>query len=111
MLRRRPTTNDGQVVDRLQESTRVNKPFKPPTLVSSVDRVQPQRKRKRVSYKGQDPGDSDDDSDSGRKKKKQKNGSRDQAYQDENTLAAIANLNKYPVYKPKPFDEVFGNRR
>ena len=49
MLRRAPTLSDGKAVDRLQESVRVNKPFKPPTLAKTNDRVQPQRKRKRAS--------------------------------------------------------------
>ena len=111
MLRRIPTTNDGRVVDRLQESTRINKPFKPPTLASSIERVQPARKRKRVSYKGQDANDSADDTDSGPKKKKKKNGDKDKdgVYHNEDDL--LAAVKKYPVYKPKPFEQVFSARR
>ncbi|KIY43331.1 hypothetical protein FISHEDRAFT_53250 [Fistulina hepatica ATCC 64428] len=104
MLRRAPTTPDGRIVDRLSESTRVNKPFKPPTVIAAVDRVQPQRKRKRVSYKGQDGEDSDDND----ARKKRKKGD-DQNYHNEAEL--LAAVKKYPVYKPKPFGEVFGNRR
>ena len=61
MLRRVPTTTDGKVIDRFQESGRVNKPFKAPTLVTA--RAQPERKRKRVSYKGADATADDDDDD------------------------------------------------
>ena len=105
MLRRIPTTADGKVVDRLQESTRVNKPFKPPTSNTVIGRVQPRRKRKTVSYKGVGGGE-DEDSDSGpmKKKKKEKEG----AWNEEELLAAIKH---YPVYKPKPFGQVFGGRR
>ena len=108
MLRRIPTTADGKVVDRLQESTRINKPFKPPSLAASIERVQPQRKRKRVSYKGQQGDDSgDEDDDLGRKKKKKKEND-DRGYTEEELLAATP---KYPVFQPRPFDEVFGRRR
>jgi DNA repair and recombination RAD54-like protein len=103
MLRRAPTTTDGKVVDRLQESTRVNKPFKPPTSSAIIERVQPQRKRKTVSYKG---AQGDSDSDSGTKKKKKNEN--DGAWTEEDLLAAIK---KYPVYKPKPFEQVFSARR
>ncbi|KAG5653830.1 hypothetical protein H0H81_010103 [Sphagnurus paluster] len=105
MLRRVPTTNDGKVVDRLQESTRINKPFKPPTLAVPIDRVQPQRKRKRVSYKGQQGAgdDLDSDEEAARKKKKKKD-DRDGNYHNEEDLLAAHKI--YPVYKPKPFDQV-----
>ncbi|GLB34873.1 putative snf2 family protein [Lyophyllum shimeji] len=105
MLRRVPTTTDGKVVDRLQESTRINRPFKPPTLAVSIDRVQPQRKRKRVSYKGQagDDDESDSDAEAARKKKKKKD-DRDGTYHNEEDLLAANKT--YPVYKPKPFEQV-----
>ncbi|KAG6866986.1 hypothetical protein C0991_003902 [Blastosporella zonata] len=105
MLRRAPTTNDGKIVDRLQESTRINKPFKPPTLAVPIDRIQPQRKRKRVSYRGQQ--DADDDSDSeaeAARKKKKKKDDRDGNYHNEEDL--LAAIKTYPVYKPKPFEQV-----
>jgi len=105
MLRRIPTTKDGSVVDRLQESTRINKPFKPPSLLRSVDRVQPQRKRKRVSYKEQQE-ESDCDSVPNKKKKDDKD--EDGIYHNEEEL--LAAVKKYPVYKPKPFGQV-GTRR
>lgn len=105
MLRRIPTTTDGKAVDRLQESTRVNKPFKAPTSSAIIERVQPKRKRKTVSYKGAGGGD-DSDSDSGQKKKKKKEN--DGAWNEEELLAAVKH---YPVYKPKPFEQVFGGRR
>jgi DNA repair and recombination protein RAD54 and RAD54-like protein len=108
MLRRAPTTNDGKVVDRLQESTRVNRPFKLPTLASSTVRAHPQRKRKRVSYKGQDAENSGDDADSAPKKKKGDK-DKDGVYHNEDEL--LATVKKYPVYKPKPFGELFGARR
>ncbi|KAI0054159.1 DNA repair protein SNF2 family [Auriscalpium vulgare] len=103
MLRRIPTTADGKAVDRLQESTRINKQFKPPTLV--VQREQPQRKRKRVSYKNaQAPGDdSDSDSDSRSKKKRKADGVYD--------VPPVDNTQHYPVFKPKPFDHLFTARR
>ncbi|KAJ7172386.1 DNA repair protein, SNF2 family [Mycena filopes] len=108
MLRRAPTTSDGKVVDRL-ESTRVNKPFKPPTPLVSIDRVQPQRKRKRVSYKGQELDASDSDEENGPKRKKKKDDrDKDGNYHNEEEL--LAAVKKYPVYKPKPFGQV-GSRR
>jgi DNA repair and recombination RAD54-like protein len=107
MLRRIPTTNDGKVVDRLGESTRINKPFKPPTLASSFRRDVPQRKRKRVSYKGLQ-GEEDSESDSGPSRKKKKRDAENGNFcTEEEMLAAIK---MYPVYKPKPFDQV-GVRR
>src|ERR1700742_3825967 len=102
MLRRAPTTTDGKVVDRLQESTRVNKAFKPPTSNTIIERVQPKRKRKTVSYKG---ADGESDSYSAKKKRKNEN---DGAWTEEELLAAIK---KYPVYKPKPFEQVFTARK
>ncbi|KAF7338222.1 DNA repair protein rhp54 [Mycena venus] len=109
MLRRAPTTSDGKVVDRLQESTRVNKPFKPPTPLVSIERIQPQRKRKRVSYKGQEADDSDSDEENGPKRKKKKEDKdKDGNYHNEEEL--LAAVKKYPVYKPKPFDQI-GPRR
>ncbi|KAK7020538.1 DNA repair protein rhp54 [Favolaschia claudopus] len=106
MLRGVPTTSDGKVVDRLQESTRVNKPFKPPTLL--VDRVQPQRKRKRVSYKGQDAADSDSDAENGPKKQKKELRDKDGNYHNEAELKAAQK--QYPSYKPTPFSQI-GTRR
>ncbi|KAJ6502461.1 DNA repair protein, SNF2 family [Mycena sanguinolenta] len=109
MLRRAPTTSDGKVVDRLQESNRVNKPFKPPTPLVSIERIQPQRKRKRVSYKGQEAEGSDSDDENGPKKKKKKDDKdKDGNYHNEEEL--LAAVKKYPVYKPKPFDQI-GSRR
>ncbi|KAJ3796966.1 DNA repair protein, SNF2 family [Lentinula aff. detonsa] len=100
MLRRAPTTADGKVVDRLQESTRINKPFRPPSFTTNIERVQSQRKRKRVSYKEQQNGsDTDDD---GLSKKRQKKDDRDYMNEDE-LLAAVK---QYPVFKPKPFDRI-----
>lgn len=106
MLRRVPTTNDGKIVDRLQESTRINKPFKPPSL--AIERAQPQRKRKRVSYKGQQGAeDSDSEAEAARKKKKKKD-ERDGTYHNEEDL--LAAIKTFPVYKPKPFEQVGGRR-
>ena len=106
MLRRVPRTNDGKPVDRAQESHRVIKPFKPPASSIVVDRAQPQRKRKRVSYK-EACGDDDDDSEAenGRKKKRKK-GDKDKDYTDAEDL--LKSMQKYPVYKPKPFGEKKG---
>ncbi|KAJ7685280.1 DNA repair protein, SNF2 family [Mycena polygramma] len=109
MLRRAPTTSDGKVVDRLQESTRINKPFKPPTPLVPTERVQPQRKRKRVSYKGQEADDSDSDEENGPKKKKKKDDrDKDGNYHNEEEL--LAAVKKYPVYKPKPFEQIHVRR-
>ncbi|KAF8557324.1 hypothetical protein OG21DRAFT_1505541 [Imleria badia] len=101
MLKRTPTTTDGRVVDRLQESTRVYKPFKPPTASVSTERVQPARKRKRVSYKEAQADENDSDSDDARKKKKKKDKDRDGTFNEEELKAAIKT---FPVYKPKPFE-------
>lgn len=100
MLRRAPVTPDGKPLDRFQESIRVNKPFKPPTL--AVSRDQPHRKRKRVSYKGTQAGPDDDDSenDGGPRKKKKK------ATKDGFEIPLDNNIVNYPVFKPKPFDQM-----
>ena len=101
MLKRTPTTADGRVVDRLQESNRVYKPFKAPTVLVSTERVQPARKRKRVSYKESQGDENDSDSDDARKKKKKKDKDRDATFNEEELKAAIKT---FPVYKPKPFE-------
>ncbi|KIM62184.1 hypothetical protein SCLCIDRAFT_1215536 [Scleroderma citrinum Foug A] len=103
MLKRTPTTTDGKIVDRLQESTRVFKPFKPPTIITNTERVQPQRKRKRVSYKEQGGEKDDDDDECQGRRKKKKNGDQDGTYTEEELKAAIKT---YPVYEPKPFEMV-----
>ena len=61
------------------------KPFKVPSIAKPIERVQPQRKRKRTSYKGQDVGNDDDSDDDGvsHKKKKRK--------EDRNALAESGN--------------------
>jgi DNA repair and recombination RAD54-like protein len=97
MLRRIPSTSDGKAVDRLQESIRINKPFKAPSLAKPAGgRDQPVRKRKRVSYKG--AGGDDDDDDEQAKKKRKKDGFGDGAPPPDNTQ-------HFPVFKPKPFGE------
>ncbi|KAI9570435.1 DNA repair protein, SNF2 family [Boletus coccyginus] len=101
ILKRTPTTTDGRVVDRLQESTRVYKPFKPPTVLVSTERVQPARKRKRVSYKESQGDENDSDSDNTQKKKKKKDKDRDGTFNEAELKAAIKT---FPVYKPKPFE-------
>jgi DNA repair and recombination RAD54-like protein len=106
MLRRIPTTADGQEVGRLQESTRVNKPFKPPALANALE-SKPQRKRKRVSYKEQ--GGHGSDSEVERTRKKQKTSmDKDGIYHNEEELRAA--IPKFPVYSVKPFNEL-GSRR
>lgn len=106
MLRRILTTPDGQAASRLQESMRVNKPFKPPGFAIARE-SQPPRKRKRVSYREQ--GDDDSDSEAERTRKKQKKSmDRDGIYHNEEELRAA--IPKYPVYSAKPFHEV-GSRR
>ncbi|PPQ76213.1 hypothetical protein CVT24_008945 [Panaeolus cyanescens] len=106
MLRRVPTTSDGTKLDRLQESSRINKPFKPPTSTTPVH-VQPARKRKRVSYKGQDAEESDSETERSKKKQK-KNVDKDGIYHNEEEL--LAAIPKYPVYSVKPFNEVSHRR-
>ncbi|KAF8505017.1 Rad54 N terminal-domain-containing protein [Hysterangium stoloniferum] len=53
MLCQAPATEDDFVVDRLQESVRVNRPFKAPTRPQIIDHVLPRRKRKHVSNEDQ----------------------------------------------------------
>ncbi|KZV88421.1 hypothetical protein EXIGLDRAFT_839211 [Exidia glandulosa HHB12029] len=114
MLRRAPVLTDGKAVDRLQESTRVFKAFKPPSLLNKLpERAQSTRKRKRVSYAGQDKeNDDDDDDDDARKKRRKSDGDKDRYIDfdpDPNVLAP--NINKsYPVFTPKKFDSVAGAR-
>ncbi|EMD38006.1 DNA repair protein SNF2 family [Gelatoporia subvermispora B] len=98
MLRRAPTTIDGKVVNRLQESTRINKPFKPPTPV--VERNQPQRKRKRVSYKDCENDENAQSGDDGSPKKKKK------ADKDGFDAPRDNNIVKFPVYEVKPFEQI-----
>lgn len=95
MLRRTPSTSDGKPVDRLQESIRINKPFKSPSLARPVDRILPQRKRKRVSYKGAG-GDDDSDSDAGSGKKKK--------FGRDGEMELADNTQHFPVFKAKPWD-------
>lgn len=106
MLRRIPTTSDGKKLERLQESSRLNKPFKPPTSAKPVH-VQPPRKRKRVSYKGQDADESDSETERSKKKQK-KNMDKDGVWHNEAEL--LAAIPKYPVYSVKPFNEVSHRR-
>ena len=106
MLRRVPRTNDGKAVDRAQESHRISKPFKPPASSIVVDRVQPQRKRKRVSYKEAGGGDDDDSEDENGRKKKKKKGDKDKDYTDAEDL--LKNAQTFPVFKPKPFGGMRG---
>ncbi|KAJ3515097.1 hypothetical protein NLJ89_g1970 [Agrocybe chaxingu] len=105
MLRRIPTTSDGKLVSRLQDSNRINQPFKPPTS-TAPKHVQPPRKRKRVSYKEQDDG-SDSETERSRKKQK-KSMDKDGVYHNEEEL--LAAIPRYPVYAVKPFSEL-GSRR
>ncbi len=100
MLRRAPTLKDGKVLNRLQESVRINSPFKPPSFTAVADRAQTIRKRKRVSYKEQQGDDSDSDEDC--RKKKRKKDDKDAYHNEAELLAAVK---KYPVFKPKPFNQ------
>ncbi|KAF8120081.1 SNF2 family domain-containing protein [Boletus edulis] len=80
---------------------RVFKPFKPPSVLAPTERVQPARKRKRVSYKESQGDENDSDSDDARKKKKKKDKDKDGTFNEEELRAAIKT---FPVYKPKPFE-------
>lgn len=106
MLRRVPTTADGKALDRMQESVRLNRPFKLPTLASAKT-APPLRKRKRISYKERDHDGSDSEVERAKKKQK-KNMDKDGVYHNEEEL--LAAIPKYPVYHVKPFSEV-GSRR
>lgn len=105
MLKRQPVTPDGRVVDRLQESFRVNQPFKPPTIKAATTREQPTRKRKRVSYKGAQ-GDSDDSEDENAKKKRKKD--RDATYDELDPIAH--DLKRFPKYDVKLFESISAKR-
>lgn len=111
MLRRAPVLADGKAVDRFQESNRVFKAFKPPTsLVKPTERAQPARKRKRVSYAGQDKENDSDDDDDPRKKRRKSDGDRYIEFdRDPNVLAPNVNRS-FPVYAPKKFDALTGAR-
>lgn len=102
MLKRIPTSKDGKPIDLFSDSLRLNKPFKTPTM--TVQREQPLRKRKRVSYKGaqgDEPDDDDDDENgSGSKSKKRKTG------RDGYEAPRDNNVRVYPRFSPKPFEEV-----
>lgn len=100
MLKRVPFTKDGKVVDRFQESLRVNNAFKPPS--PSVQRDQPQRKRKRVSYKEDTANSDGSDDDDGRPKSKKKKSGKDGAFESPRDN----NISNYPVFKPKPFEQM-----
>ena len=101
MLRRQPVTSDGKPVERLQDSVRVNKPFRPPSFDKALLREQPQRKRKRVSYK--DAGGDDDDSEEEKKKKKNRKNGMDGPPE----LNLVEHdLKRFPKYEPKPVESL-----
>ncbi|KIY72032.1 hypothetical protein CYLTODRAFT_434892 [Cylindrobasidium torrendii FP15055 ss-10] len=101
MYRAAGTTPDGKIVERNTESVRVAKPFKPPTFTAVIDRSNLQRKRKRaVSYKGQQAEEDDDDDDVRKKKKKMMD---ENIHNEAELLAAVK---KYPVFKAKPFGQL-----
>lgn len=99
MLKRQPVTADGRAVNRLEESVRVFKPFKPPAIKQTRD--QPQRKKRRVSYKEnkQDDSDSDDNA-----KKKRKKFDKDSSFGEIDPLTH--DLKRYPKYEPKSFESL-----
>ena len=100
MLKRQPVTSDGRPVDRLQESVRVNKPFRPPSFDKALLREQPQRKKRRVSYKDAGGDENDSDDDGKKKKKKGLDGGPPQ-------LDLVAHdLKRFPKYEAKPFESV-----
>src|ERR1700761_5514202 len=107
MLRRIPSTSDGKIVDKLLESTRVNLPFRSPS-VSKPPSEKPQRKRKKVSYKesqNENDGDEGDDDDAKSKKKRRKsgNGKDGEEYVGDDNITYLAS---FPVFTPKPFSEI-----
>lgn len=105
MLRRQPVTRDGRPVDRLHESVRVNKPFRPPSFDKALLREQPQRKRKRVSYKDAGGDENDSDDDGARKKKKKGIDGRPPE------LDLVAHdLKRFPKFEAKPFESLATRR-
>lgn len=102
MLKRTPTDKNGKPVDMFDSSRVLSKPFKTPTILKQ--REQPQRKRKKVSYKGAQGNGSDDDNDDENVGKKKRKTGRDgfEAPCDDNTKYVRA----FPVFSPKPFEEV-----
>jgi DNA repair and recombination protein RAD54 and RAD54-like protein len=106
MYRRASSSTDGKHITR--DANTLFKPFKPPSLSTPQPaREQPQRKRRRISYKDQQGSGSDDDDPKGKKKK----GKKDGTYVDPDMLTDIVNINKmYPVFKPKPFEQVSSSR-
>jgi DNA repair and recombination RAD54-like protein len=108
MYKRTLTSNDGPPIGRASATMTLFKPFKSPSLARSIPtREQPKRKRRRVSYQERQESGSDGDSDSGKRKKKKKKRSREDGYSDSEILCDTVNINKmYPVFKPKPFEQV-----
>lgn len=109
MLRRVTTTYDGTAVDRFQTSTRIYKPFKPPTIAKTpADRSPPRtRKRKRVDYKDTNNSDVENE---GRMAKKKKSG-HDDDYDEGDGEHRSLNLSKsFPVYEPKPSHVVMNSK-
>ena len=86
---------DGQKRPSTDSATVLFKPFKVPILKAPVERVQPQRKRKRVSYKDQGGDDSESESETRKKRKTT----------DADTLKDKINYSRkqYPSFKPKDF--------
>lgn len=97
---------DGKAVDRLQESTRVNLPFKPPTIKKVSTRDQPSRKRKHVSYKDADGGSESCDEENSKKKRK--------SFDKDCTFAELDwtahDLKRFPTYSVKPFESIVSRR-
>ncbi|GJJ11553.1 hypothetical protein Clacol_005787 [Clathrus columnatus] len=102
MLRRIPT-HDGVMLDRLHASSRLNQPFKPPTINTKKSQV-PLRKRKHVNYKDVEDSDAEN---SGPQTKKRKTRDEGGDYDATNSL----HLSKsFPVYTPKPSEVVMTAR-
>lgn len=93
----------------------ISKPFKVPTpLASKRDLALPARKRKAVSYKGQDggKGDDSDDDDAEGPNKKGKFAMGNKEYGEDGVLGDMAKWcnRKFPVFQPKEKTTVFGKR-
>ena len=75
----------------------LSKPFKVPIMTKPIERAQPERKRKRISYKGQAKDDDSDSDSESRKKRKKKN-----ADGDYDALGDGTNVRKpHPAFKVK----------
>jgi DNA repair and recombination RAD54-like protein len=91
----------------------VSKPFKAPSALTSKRQLDlPPRKRKAISYKGQEEGNESDGSDAeARPSKKGRFAMGNKEYGEDGVLGDMARWcnRKFPVFKPKEKTAVFGS--